>query len=171
MADIPMDFGTLEEFGCFTGSGAVVVLSKADTAKAAALNTLRFFEEESCGQCTPCRVGCEKAVKLMQADNWDEPLMMELAQAMTDASICGLGQAAPNPIKSVFRYFRDELKPADRSAPVSRPEMREEERAGTYAKTEAPQARPRQGDPVPKASGTAKEKPRSWFDKLTGKKS
>jgi formate dehydrogenase beta subunit len=112
MADIPMDFGTLEEYGCFTGSGAVVVLSQADTAKGAALNTLRFFEEESCGQCTPCRVGCEKAVKLMEADAWDEPLMMELSQTMTDASICGLGQAAPNPIKSVFRYFRDELDPA-----------------------------------------------------------
>ncbi len=111
MADIPMDFGTLEQYGCFTGSGAVVVLSRADSAKTAALNTLRFFEEESCGQCTPCRVGCEKAVKLMEADEWDEPLMMELSQAMTDASICGLGQAAPNPIKSVFRYFRDELKP------------------------------------------------------------
>jgi formate dehydrogenase beta subunit len=170
MADIPMDFGTLEEFGCFTGSGAVVVLSKADTAKAAALNTLRFFEEESCGQCTPCRVGCGKAVKLMQAGDWDEPLMMELAQAMTDASICGLGQAAPNPIKSVFRYFRDELKPAGRSAPVSRPEKREEERAGTYAIAEAPQARPRRDDPVPKASGAAKQKPGSWFDKFTGKK-
>jgi formate dehydrogenase len=116
MADIPMDFGTLEQYGCFTGSGAVVVLSRADTAKAAALNTLRFFEEESCGQCTPCRVGCEKAVKLMEADAWDEPLMMELSQAMTDASICGLGQAAPNPIKSVFRYFRHELDQA-RPAP------------------------------------------------------
>lgn len=109
LADIPMDFGTLETYGCFTGSGAVVVLSQADTAKGAALNTLRFFEEESCGQCTPCRVGCEKSVKLMEADVWDEPLLTELAQAMTDASICGLGQAAPNPVRSVFRYFRDEL--------------------------------------------------------------
>jgi formate dehydrogenase len=116
MADIPMDFGTLEQYGCFTGSGAVVVLSKSDTAKEAALNTLRFFEEESCGQCTPCRVGCEKAVKLMEADSWDEPLMMELSQAMLDASICGLGQAAPNPIKSVFRYFRDELEAGRDSA-------------------------------------------------------
>ena len=110
MADIPMDFGTLEPYGCFTGSGAVVVLSQVDSAKAAALNTLRFFEEESCGQCTPCRVGCEKAVKLLEAGRWDEPLLMELSQAMTDASICGLGQAAPNPIKSVFRYFREELE-------------------------------------------------------------
>jgi formate dehydrogenase beta subunit len=133
MAGIPMDFGTLEEYGCFTGSGAVVVLSRADTAKAAALNTLRFFEEESCGQCTPCRVGCEKAVKLMEADTWDEPLMMELSQAMTDASICGLGQAAPNPIKSVFRYFRDEVKPADRARHTAKPEMQ----AGTYAQAEA----------------------------------
>ena len=111
MAGIPMDFGTLEEYGCFTGSGAVIVLSKADSAKAAALNVLRFFEDESCGQCTPCRVGCEKAVKLLEANVWDEPLLMELAQAMSDASICGLGQAAPNPVKSVFRFFRDELKP------------------------------------------------------------
>jgi formate dehydrogenase len=111
MADIPMDFGTLEQYGCFTGSGAVIVLSKADSAKAAALNVLRFFEDESCGQCTPCRVGCEKAVKLMQPGIWDEALLMELSQAMSDASICGLGQAAPNPIKSVFRYFRDELQP------------------------------------------------------------
>ncbi len=110
MADIPMDFGTLEEYGCFTGSGAVIVLSKADSAKAAALNVLRFFEDESCGQCTPCRVGCEKAVKLLEANDWNEPLLMELSQAMSDASICGLGQAAPNPIKSVFRFFRDELK-------------------------------------------------------------
>lgn len=110
MADIPMDFGTLEEHGGFTGSGAVVVLSRADSAKAAALNTLRFFEHESCGQCTPCRVGCEKAAKLMEAGDWDEPLLKELSDAMTDASICGLGQAAPNPIKSVFRYFREELE-------------------------------------------------------------
>ncbi len=161
MADIPMDFGTLEEYGCFTGSGAVIVLSKVDSARAAALNVLRFFEDESCGQCTPCRAGCEKAVKLLEANAWDEPLLMELSQAMSDASICGLGQAAPNPIKSVFRYFRDELKPADRAQGVSGSERREELEPGTYEEAEAPQA------PPPDAG-----KPhRSWFDKLTGKKS
>jgi NADH:ubiquinone oxidoreductase subunit F (NADH-binding)/NADH:ubiquinone oxidoreductase subunit E len=160
MADIPMDFGTLEEHGSFTGSGAVVVLSQADTAKGAALNTLRFFEEESCGQCTPCRVGCEKAVKLMEADVWDEPLMMELSQTMTDASICGLGQAAPNPIKSVFRYFRDELEPA---------------RAGTYGEAKAPQGAPQRSAPAHDANDARKADARkslwSWLDKLTGKKS
>ena len=111
LADIPMDFGTLEPYGCFTGSGAVVVLSHRDDVKAVALNLLRFFEEESCGQCTPCRVGCEKAVKLMERNEWDETLLMELSEAMADASICSLGQAAPNPIRSVFRYFRKELAP------------------------------------------------------------
>ncbi len=175
MADIPMDFGTLEEYGCFTGSGAVVVLSKTDTARAAALNLLRFFEEESCGQCTPCRVGCEKAVKLLQADNWDEPLLMELSQAMTDASICGLGQAAPNPIKSVFRYFREELRPRDQAQSVSGILKREEHEAGTYEHSEAPQMPPPQGDPAPPASSDEKAKAahhhRSWFDKITGKKS
>jgi formate dehydrogenase beta subunit len=175
MADIPMDFGTLEEYGCFTGSGAIVVLSQADTAKAAALNTLRFFEEESCGQCTPCRVGCEKAVKLMEADEWDEPLMMELSQAMTDASICGLGQAAPNPIKSVFRYFRDELKPADRARPVTGLEKQEERHAGSYEEAEAPQVPAPEEEPAPKASSAQKDDAaksrRSWLDKLTGKKS
>ncbi len=109
LADIPMDFGTLEPYGCFTGSGAVVVLSHRDDVKAVALNLLRFFEEESCGQCTPCRVGCEKAVKLMERNDWDETLLMELSEAMADASICGLGQSAPNPIRSVFRHFREEL--------------------------------------------------------------
>jgi formate dehydrogenase len=175
MADIPMDFGTLEQYGCFTGSGAIVVLSKIDTAKAAALNTLRFFEEESCGQCTPCRVGCEKAVKLMEADLWDEPLMMELSQAMTDASICGLGQAAPNPIKSVFRYFRDELEPPGRARPVTGLQKREERHAGTYEQAEAPQGPKRQGGPAPEASSDQKKEAanswRSWLDKLTGKKS
>ena len=105
MADIPLDFGKLEEHGCFVGSHAVVVLSDKDDIKAVALNLLRFFEDESCGQCTPCRVGCEKAVKLMQRDAWDEVLLEELCWAMADASICGLGQAAPNPIRSVMKYF------------------------------------------------------------------
>ncbi|MGA7328759.1 MAG: NAD(P)H-dependent oxidoreductase subunit E [Rhodomicrobium sp.] len=175
MADIPMDFGTLEEYGCFTGSGAVIVLSKTDTAKAAALNVLRFFEDESCGQCTPCRVGCEKAVKLMQADNWDEPLLMELSQAMSDASICGLGQAAPNPIKSVFRFFREELKPVDQAQTVAGIEKQEELEAGTYAQAEAPQMSPLQGGEAPEASpaqkGDAAETQRSWLDKLLGRKS
>ena len=93
-----MDFGTLEAEGCFTGSGAVVVLSDNDDMKAVALNLLRFFEDESCGQCTPCRAGTEKAVKLMNVPHWDEPLLQELTQVMSDASICGLGQAAMNPI-------------------------------------------------------------------------
>jgi formate dehydrogenase len=109
MADIPMDFDTLQPHGTFIGSAAVVVLSNRDSAKAAALNMLRFFEDESCGQCTPCRVGCEKAVKLMQADRWDQPLLEDLCQAMADASICGLGQAAPNPIRLVMKHFADEV--------------------------------------------------------------
>ena len=107
--DVPLDFDTLQPLGTFIGSAAVVVLSEQDSAKAAALNMLRFFEDESCGQCTPCRVGCEKAVKLMQADTWDQDLLTELSTAMVDASICGLGQAAPNPIKSVMTHFKDEI--------------------------------------------------------------
>jgi formate dehydrogenase len=110
MADIPLDFGKLEEHGCLVGSHAVVVLSDQDDIKAVALNLLRFFEDESCGQCTPCRVGCEMAVKLMQRDAWDEVLLEELCRAMADASICGLGQAEPNPIRSVMKYFPDDLK-------------------------------------------------------------
>jgi NADH:ubiquinone oxidoreductase subunit F (NADH-binding) len=110
MADIPLDFGRLEEHGCFVGSHAVVVLSDKDDLKAVTLNLLRFFADESCGQCTPCRVGCEKAVALMAADGWDEALLLELARAMADASICGLGQAAPNPIRALFRFFADDLR-------------------------------------------------------------
>jgi formate dehydrogenase beta subunit len=109
MADLPLDFGKLEQHGCFVGSHAVVVLSDRDDMRAVALNLLRFFENESCGQCTPCRVGCEKAVKLMQRDLWDEVLLEELCRAMADASICGLGQAAPNPIRSVMKFFPDEI--------------------------------------------------------------
>jgi formate dehydrogenase len=109
ISDVPLDFDTLQPLGSFIGSAAVVVLSDHDSARAAALNMLRFFEDESCGQCTPCRVGCEKAVKLMQADSWDQPLLEELCTAMTDASICGLGQAAPNPIKLVMQHFKDEI--------------------------------------------------------------
>ncbi len=107
--DVPLDFDTLQPLGSFIGSAAVVVLSEQDSAKEAALNMLRFFEDESCGQCTPCRVGCEKAVKLMQADRWDQGLLEELSQAMVDASICGLGQAAPNPIRLTMKHFADEV--------------------------------------------------------------
>ncbi len=109
MADIPMDFDVLQEHGTFIGSAAIVVLSDQDSARDAALNMLRFFEDESCGQCTPCRVGCEKAVKLMQADHWDQSLLEELCQTMADASICGLGQAAPNPIRLTMKHFPDEV--------------------------------------------------------------
>ena len=107
--DVPLDFDTLQPLGSFIGSAAVVVLSDKDSARAAALNMLRFFEDESCGQCTPCRVGCEKAVKLMQADTWDQGLLEELCVTMGDASICGLGQAAPNPIRMVIRHFGEEI--------------------------------------------------------------
>jgi formate dehydrogenase beta subunit len=110
MADLPLDFGTLEQYGCFVGSHAVVILSDRDDMKAVALNLIKFFEDESCGQCTPCRVGTEKAAKLMASGPWDEALLSELAAAMRDASICGLGQAAPNPLVCVMKYFPDELK-------------------------------------------------------------
>ncbi|WP_108484677.1 NAD(P)H-dependent oxidoreductase subunit E [Oceaniglobus ichthyenteri] len=109
MNDVPLDFDTLQPMGSFIGSAAVVVLSDRDKARDAALNMLRFFEDESCGQCTPCRVGCEKAVKLMQADQWDADLLEDLCTAMSDASICGLGQAAPNPIRLTMKYFPDEV--------------------------------------------------------------
>ena len=109
MDDIPMDFDTLQPHGTFIGSAAVVILSDQDKARDAALNMLRFFEDESCGQCTPCRVGCEKAVKLMEADTWDQELLEDLCQAMGDASICGLGQAAPNPIRLTMKHFGDEI--------------------------------------------------------------
>ncbi len=109
MADLPLDFGKLEEHGCFVGSHAVVVLSDQDDMKEVALNLMRFFEDESCGQCTPCRNGTEKAVQMMSRGDWDAPLMGELAQVMRDASICGLGQAAPNPMLSVFKFFPEDL--------------------------------------------------------------
>ena len=109
IADVPLDFDTLQPHGSFIGSAAVVVLSDHDSARSAALNMLRFFESESCGQCTPCRVGCEKAVKLMQADRWDAALLEDLCQTMEDASICGLGQAAPNPIRLVIKHFPEEV--------------------------------------------------------------
>jgi formate dehydrogenase beta subunit len=109
MADIPLDFGTLEPHGCFIGSHALVILSDQDDIKAVALNLMRFFEDESCGQCTPCRVGTEKAVKLMAQGPWDTALLEELSATMRDASICGLGQAAPNPLLCVLKYFPEEL--------------------------------------------------------------
>ncbi|MFS2214855.1 NADH-ubiquinone oxidoreductase-F iron-sulfur binding region domain-containing protein [Telluria sp. Tellsp104] len=110
MADIPLDFDTLQRHGCFIGSAAVVVLSDRDTARAAALNILRFFRDESCGQCTPCRAGTAKAVALMERATWDTALLAELSQVMRDASICGLGQAAPNPFDCVIKYFPHELE-------------------------------------------------------------
>ncbi|NDR55046.1 NAD(P)H-dependent oxidoreductase subunit E [Aliiruegeria sabulilitoris] len=109
LSDVPLDFDTLQEHGTFIGSAAVVVLSDKDSIRDAALNMLRFFEDESCGQCTPCRVGCEKAVKLMQAEKWDRELLEELSEVMVDASICGLGQAAPNPIRLVMKHFPEEV--------------------------------------------------------------
>jgi formate dehydrogenase len=109
MSDVPLDFDTLQPLGTFIGSAAVVVLSNQDSVRDAALNMLKFFEDESCGQCTPCRTGCEKAVKLMQADSWDQPLLEDLCQVMSDASICGLGQAAPNPIRLVMKHFSEEI--------------------------------------------------------------
>jgi formate dehydrogenase beta subunit len=109
MADIPLDFGTLEPHGCFIGSAAIVVFSEQDDLKAAALNLMRFFRHESCGQCTPCRVGTEKAAALMAQPRWDRPLLEELSATMRDASICGLGQAAPNPVLTLMRYFPEEF--------------------------------------------------------------
>jgi formate dehydrogenase len=117
MDDIPLDFGTLEQHGSFIGSAAVVVLSDQDSMKDVALNLMKFFEDESCGQCTPCRVGTEKAVVLMDQPVWDETLLNELTRVMTDASICGLGQAAMNPVKQVLKHFRDDLTAAPAAAP------------------------------------------------------
>jgi NADH:ubiquinone oxidoreductase subunit F (NADH-binding)/NADH:ubiquinone oxidoreductase subunit E len=111
MDDIPLDFGTLEKYGCFIGSAAVIILSGQDSVKDAALNLMRFFEDESCGQCTPCRVGTEKAALLMQQPVWNRELLEELSAAMRDASICGLGQAASNPLTTVIKYFPDEFLP------------------------------------------------------------
>lgn len=110
LADIPLDFDTLQIHDCFIGSAAIIVLSDKDSAKAMALNAMRFFEHESCGQCTPCRVGTAKAVKLMEQNEWDQFLLKELAQAMEDASICGLGQAAPKPLRCAMYYFPEEFE-------------------------------------------------------------
>jgi formate dehydrogenase len=105
LGKLPLDFGTLEEYGCFIGSAAVIVLSDQDDLAEVAQNLMRFFEHESCGQCTPCRVGTEKAVQMLAQPTWDKPLLEDLANAMTDASICGLGQAACNPVRSLLKYF------------------------------------------------------------------
>jgi NADH:ubiquinone oxidoreductase subunit F (NADH-binding)/NADH:ubiquinone oxidoreductase subunit E len=109
MGDLPLDFDTLQPYGCFIGSAAVIVLSDQDTAKAAARNMMRFFEHESCGQCTPCRVGTAKTNMLIAKDTWGQALLADLSQVMRDASICGLGQAAPNPVDCVVKYFPEEL--------------------------------------------------------------
>ena len=110
MGDVPLDFDTLNQYGCFIGSAAVIILSDHDKASAAARNIMKFFAEESCGQCTPCRVGTAKALHLMEKPSWDQGLLEELSGAMADASICGLGQAAPNPIRSVMKYFAKEVQ-------------------------------------------------------------
>jgi NADH:ubiquinone oxidoreductase subunit F (NADH-binding)/NADH:ubiquinone oxidoreductase subunit E len=109
LQDIPLDFDTLQPYGCFIGSAAVIVLGQQDSARHAALNMMKFFEHESCGQCTPCRVGTAKAVQLMQAPVWDLGTLEDLNQVMIDASICGLGQAAPNPVRCVQKYFPQEV--------------------------------------------------------------
>ncbi|HFC04916.1 MAG TPA: NADH-quinone oxidoreductase subunit F, partial [Rhizobiales bacterium] len=108
LADIPLDFGTLSKYGCFVGSHAVVILSDRDQIHDVVVNLLEFFKHESCGQCTPCRLGCEKAVDLLRQTTPDTQLLKELCSAMADASICGLGQAAPNPILSMFKYFESD---------------------------------------------------------------
>jgi formate dehydrogenase len=109
MGDIPLDFDTLQPYGCFIGSAAVIVLGQNDRARDAASNMLRFFAHESCGQCTPCSVGTAKAATLMDAPVWDMATLEDLNVVMTDASICGLGQAAPNPIRCVHKYFPQEI--------------------------------------------------------------
>lgn len=109
MSDIPLDFDTLQPYGCFIGSAAVMVFGDKDKARDMALNVMHFFEHESCGQCTPCRVGTSKAAKLMQSKSWDKDTLEDLATVMVDASICGLGQAAPNPIRCIAKYFPEEV--------------------------------------------------------------
>jgi NADH:ubiquinone oxidoreductase subunit F (NADH-binding) len=109
MNQIPLDFDTLQPYGCFIGSAGVMVLSDQDTAMGAARNLMRFFEHESCGQCTPCRNGTAKASVLIAGPAWDLELLQDLSIVMRDASICGLGQAAPNPFDCVIRYFPHEL--------------------------------------------------------------
>ena len=113
LGDVPLDFGTLDKYGSFVGSHAIVIFSQQDRVADVAINLLQFFKNESCGQCTPCRVGCDKAVALLEKDEWDGELLGELAQAMRDASICGLGQAAPNVFVTAMEFFSDEpVRPA-----------------------------------------------------------
>ncbi len=114
LGDVPLDFDTLQQHGCFIGSAAVIVLSDRDKAMDAARNMMRFFADESCGQCTPCRNGTAKASALIEQDAWDLPLLADLSTVMRDASICGLGQAAPNPVDCVIKYFAHELQGAQR---------------------------------------------------------
>ena len=109
LADLPLDFDTLQPYDCFIGSAAIIVLSQADRARDAAASMMRFFRHESCGQCTPCRVGTAKAEGLLAAAHWDAPLLEALSRTMMDASICGLGQAAPNPVRCVMKYFPQEV--------------------------------------------------------------
>lgn len=109
LGDLPLDFDTLNDYGCFIGSAAIIVLSDRDSVREQALNAMRFFAHESCGQCTPCRVGTVKAAELMAAADWDQPLLKDLCQVMEDASICGLGQAAPNPLRCAMKYFPEEF--------------------------------------------------------------
>jgi formate dehydrogenase beta subunit len=119
LANVPLDFDTLQAYGCFIGSAAVIVLSQHDTARNAALNMMKFFAHESCGQCTPCRVGTEKSAKLMEARVWDQATLNDLSTVMVDASICGLGQAAPNPMLSVIKYFPSEVSVGNSTGAVA----------------------------------------------------
>ena len=119
LANVPLDFDTLQAYGCFIGSAAVIVLSQHDTARKAALNMMKFFAYESCGQCTPCRVGTEKSAKLMEAKVWDQATLQDLSTVMVDASICGLGQAAPNPMLSVVKYFPSEVSVGNSAGAVA----------------------------------------------------
>ena len=116
LADLPLDFDTLQPYDCFIGSAAVIVLSQADRARDAAASMMRFFRHESCGQCTPCRVGTAKAEVLLEAPEWDGPLIEALSRTMIDASICGLGQAAPNPVRCVIKYFPHEIQASSAEA-------------------------------------------------------
>ena len=111
LGNLPLDFGTLEDYGAFVGSHAVVVLSHHDSPRAVAANLMRFFRDESCGQCTPCRGGTEKAAQLMDRPHWDQALLNDLSTVMRSASICGLGQAAGNPLQSVLRFFPEDVTP------------------------------------------------------------
>ena len=109
LSNIPLDFDTLHEYGCFIGSAAIVIISNKVPMKDVVINLMKFFEDESCGQCTPCRNGTSMAVKLMKENNWDLKLLKNVGNVMADASICGLGQAAANPLVSVLKYFPDEI--------------------------------------------------------------